>query len=199
MRISKLLFPNNFKYVLYASLVMVILMFVDSLGLPVDKLGIIPLNQYRLTGILTAPFVHDSWSHLSGNLVGLFICSYLASRLPKFETASLSIMLLTGLFVWLFAGSGNHIGASGIVMGYYGFLIGLAFFQRNLLSVISLALLAAATYYANINFLGTLFDFSENISSESHLFGFLSGVFTAYFLRVKKQKNSKPQKYSNKE
>ncbi|MDK1290024.1 rhomboid family intramembrane serine protease [Pseudoalteromonas umbrosa] len=186
MRISNFLFPNNFKYVLYASLAMTVLMLASSFGVPIDRLGIIPLSKYHITGIVTAPFVHDSWSHLGGNLVGLIICGYLASRLPNFKTASMAIITLTGMLVWLFAGSGNHIGASGIVMGYYGFLIGVAVFQRNLLSVISLILLAVATYYANINLLGTLFNFSENISSESHLFGFASGGVTAYLLRSKK-------------
>ncbi|KZN50329.1 hypothetical protein N476_02235 [Pseudoalteromonas luteoviolacea H33] len=173
-------------------------MLVSSFGVPVEKLGIIPLSQNHITGIVTAPFVHDSWSHLGGNLVGLMICGYLASRLPGFKTASTAIISLTGILVWLFAGSGNHIGASGVVMGYYGFLIGYAVFKRNLLSVISLILLAAATYYANINLLATLFDFSENISSESHLFGFASGVLTAYFLRFKRQKSTDSAKRSSK-
>ncbi|KZN65516.1 hypothetical protein N473_12450 [Pseudoalteromonas luteoviolacea CPMOR-1] len=164
-------------------------MLIDTIGLSVDRLGIIPHSQYHFTGIITAPFVHDSWSHLGGNLVGLLICGYLASRLPNFKTASLGIILLTGLFVWLFAAGGNHIGASGVVMGYYGYLVGVALFQRNLLSVLSLVVLALATYYANINFIGTLFDFSDNVSSESHLFGFVSGVLVAFLLRSNSSKS----------
>ncbi|WP_235423385.1 rhomboid family intramembrane serine protease [Pseudoalteromonas luteoviolacea] len=164
-------------------------MLIDTIGLSVDRLGIIPHSQHHLIGIVTAPFVHDSWSHLGGNLIGLLICGYLASRLPNFKTASLGIILLTGLFVWLFAAGGNHIGASGVVMGYYGYLAGVALFQRNLLSVLSLLALALATYYANINFIGTLFDFSDNVSSESHIFGFVSGVLVSFILRSNSSKS----------
>ncbi|KKE83278.1 hypothetical protein N481_12915 [Pseudoalteromonas luteoviolacea S4047-1] len=178
---------------------MIALMLFDTFGLPVDRLGLIPHSQRHLTGIVTAPFVHDSWSHLGGNLVGLLICGYLASRLPNFKTASVSIILLTGIFVWLFAARGNHIGASGVVMGYYGLLVGVALFQRNLLSVLSLLVLALATYYANINFIGTLFDFSDNVSSESHLFGFISGVLVAFLQRSKSSKNRSFKKRTNKE
>ncbi|MCO7188378.1 MULTISPECIES: rhomboid family intramembrane serine protease [unclassified Pseudoalteromonas] len=184
-----LVFPANFKLVLYAMAVMILVQLLGSvIGLPVGRLGIIPHNEYYLSGIITAPFVHGSWGHLMSNLVGLTISGYLAARLPKFKSATLLILVTTGLFVWLFAGSGNHIGASGLVMGYFGLLLGAALFNRNVLAVLSFIALLILTYYANISFLATLFDFSAQTSSSSHIFGFLSGLGAAYLTRASRKR-----------
>ncbi|KZN39912.1 rhomboid family intramembrane serine protease [Pseudoalteromonas luteoviolacea] len=165
-------------------------MLLGFIGVPIERLGIIAREENYLIGIVTAPFIHGSWSHLSGNLIGLWICGYIASRQAKFKRVSVAIVVMTGALVWLFAGDGNHIGSSGVVMGYYGYLSGVAVFQRHVASFISLIVLAVLTYLANINFLGTLFNFSENISTESHLFGFLSGLLLAYAIRSKSLKKT---------
>ncbi|MBQ4835332.1 rhomboid family intramembrane serine protease [Pseudoalteromonas luteoviolacea] len=183
MLMSRILFPKDFRYIIGASLIMIGCMLLGFIGVPIERLGIVALEEDYLIGIVTAPFVHGSWSHLSGNLIGLWICGYIASRQPKFKRVSVAIVIMTGALVWLFAGDGNHIGSSGVVMGYYGYLSGVAVFQRHLTGIISLIALAILTYLANINLFGTLFNFSENISTESHLFGFLSGLLLAYAIR----------------
>ncbi|WP_440053522.1 rhomboid family intramembrane serine protease [Pseudoalteromonas sp. T1lg65] len=181
---ERLLFPKNFKYVVYAMLVMCAVLLVETLlGLPIGRLGIVPHSTAHLTGIISAPFVHGNWPHLIGNLLGLTISGYIASRLPRFKRATVFIFLTTGLLVWLFASHANHIGASGIVMGYYGLLLGSAVFHRNVIGILSFVALIVATYYANINFFATLFDFSANTSSASHIFGFISGLAAAYLTK----------------
>ncbi|AZZ98623.1 rhomboid family intramembrane serine protease [Pseudoalteromonas sp. R3] len=188
MSTRALVFPPNFKLVLYAMAVMVLVQLLGSLvGLPVGRFGIIPHNEYYLSGIITAPFVHGSWGHLISNLLGLAISGYLAARMPKFKRASVLIIVATGALVWLFAGSGNHIGASGLVMGYFGLLLGAALFNRNVLAVLSFIALLVLTYYANISFLATLFDFSAQTSSSSHIFGFISGLGAAYLTRASRK------------
>ncbi|MCF2908159.1 rhomboid family intramembrane serine protease [Pseudoalteromonas sp. DL2-H2.2] len=183
-----LVFPANFKLVLYAMAVMVVVQLLGSvIGLPVGRLGIIPHNEYYLSGIITAPFVHGSWGHLMSNLIGLTISGYLAARLPKFKRATLLILVATGLLVWLFAGSGNHIGVSGLVMGYFGLLLGAALFNRDVLGIVSFIALLIFTYYANISFLATLFDFSAQTSSSSHIFGFISGLGAAYLTKTSRK------------
>ncbi|MEC4087188.1 rhomboid family intramembrane serine protease [Pseudoalteromonas rubra] len=187
-----LVFPANFKLVLYAMAMMVVVQLLGSvIGLPVGRLGIIPHNEYYLSGILTAPFVHGSWGHLMSNLIGLTISGYLAARLPKFKRATLLILVATGLLVWLFAGSGNHIGASGLVMGYFGLLLGAALFNRDVLGIVSFIALLILTYYANISFLATLLDFSAQTSSSSHIFGFISGLGAAYLTKTSRKRSFK--------
>ncbi|KZN57469.1 hypothetical protein N482_23585 [Pseudoalteromonas luteoviolacea NCIMB 1942] len=165
---------------------MILMLLLDLVGVPVKSLGLIPHSETHLIGILTSPFIHSGWSHLSGNLIGLAISGYLMSKQAWFKRVTLGITLSTGICVWLFAGSGNHIGASGIIMGYYGYLIGIALFKRNLIGFTSLAVLIALTYYVNISFFATLLDFSEQTSSSGHLFGFSSGLGLSYVLRNKK-------------
>ncbi|MBQ4814096.1 rhomboid family intramembrane serine protease [Pseudoalteromonas luteoviolacea] len=176
---------SNFRLILYAAAVMVLMVLLDLVGVPVKSFGIIPHSEMHLIGILTSPFIHSGWPHLSGNLMGLAISGYLMSKQAGFKRVTLGITLTTGLCVWLFAGSGNHIGASGVIMGFYGYLIGVALFKRNLIGIVTLAVLVVLTYYANISFFATLLDFSEQTSSSGHLFGFGSGLGLSYVLRHK--------------
>ncbi|MCF2860081.1 rhomboid family intramembrane serine protease [Pseudoalteromonas sp. SMS1] len=180
---SSMLIPRNFVLLIYASVMMILVMILDLAGVPVKSFGIVPLSEVHLIGIFTAPFIHDGWSHLSGNLIGLIISGYLMSQQSCFKRATVLIVILTGMAVWLFAGGGNHIGASGVVMGYYGCLLGIAIFRRNLIGVVSFTALVVLTYYANINFFATLLDFSEQTSSEGHWFGFFSGLCVSYLFR----------------
>lgn len=181
-----LVLPPNFMWVVYAMILMILIHLLGSVfGLPVGRFGVIPLSINHLSGVFTAPFIHGSWGHLASNLLGLSISGYLAARLPNFKRATLFIVISTGSLVWLFAGSGNHIGASGVVMGYFGLLLGAAVFNRNVLGIVSFIALLILTYYANISFLATLFDFSAQTSSSSHIFGFISGLSVAYFTKTK--------------
>jgi membrane associated rhomboid family serine protease len=76
-----------------------------------------------------------------------------------------------GALTWTLGGDGNHIGASGIVFGYLGAILGAAVFERRV-RALGAALLA-------IGFYGSLLaglvpqDF---ISWEGHLFGLVAGV-----------------------
>ena len=181
------LFPDNFKLVILAIVVMCVLMFVEPFFANyINQLGLIPKSTQHLTGIVTSPFVHGSWGHLSGNIVGLLVSGYLASLQPKFKRVTVFIFITTGTLVWLFGEYANHVGASGIVMGYYGFLFGTAVFNRNLIAIVSFAVLVAFTYYADFAFFSTLLDFSPQTSSTSHIFGFLSGLLGAYLFKGQK-------------
>ena len=188
------LFPYNFRLLLLAMLLMHVLMAMASFYPPIiSNFGLVPQLPERLYGIFTAPFIHASWGHLTGNSIGLFISGYLASLQAGFKRVTVFIMVVTGCLVWVFGEYGNHIGASGIVMGYYGFLFGTAVFNRNLIGAISFTVLVAVTYYMDFAFLATLLDFSAQTSSSNHIFGFISGLLGAYIFRrkVKKPKSAK--------
>ena len=182
------LFPYNFKLLLLAILLMYIIMVAASFYPPIiSNFGLVPQLSERLYGIFTAPFVHASWGHLTGNTIGLFISGYLASLQTGFRRVTVFIMIVTGSLVWVFGEYGNHIGASGIVMGYYGFLFGTAVFNRNLVGAISFTMLVAVTYYMDFAFLATLLDFSSQTSSSNHIFGFISGLLGAYIFKQNKK------------
>ena len=71
-----------------------------------------------------------------------------------------------------------HIGSSGLVFGYFGFLLAVAIYERKLfdLSVASLVLF----YYGGM-FFGVL-PVEAPVSLEAHLAGLFTGVLTAKWL-----------------
>jgi hypothetical protein len=89
------------------------------------------------------------------------------------------IYLFTGLSVWLFARPVSHIGASGVVYGLVAFIFWNGIFRRSIRSII-LAVVVTMLYSGM--FMGILPQ-QEGISWESHLFGALVGVVTAYWFR----------------
>ncbi|MBD1584257.1 rhomboid family intramembrane serine protease [Pseudoalteromonas sp. S16_S37] len=183
---------SNFKFILFMLLIMWLAHIFSALtGIRLSRFGLVPLSESHLLGIIIYPFLHSDWQHLIGNTLGLLISGYLASQLPCFKRATAVIFILTGALVWLFASYANHIGASGIVMGYFGFIMGSAVFRRNILSFLLAAALLAITHYFQINLFGTLFSFDASTSVSSHLFGFISGFIAAYVYRNKRSSVNK--------
>jgi membrane associated rhomboid family serine protease len=144
-----------------------------------DTLGILPRNLIGLRGILFAPFLHGSFAHLSANTVPFIILGWLimAQSVSDFAIVSVICMIVGGLGTWLFGATALHIGASGIIFGYLGFLIARYYFDRRFSSGI-IALFVGCTYGS---VLWGIFPSLPGISWEGHLFGFLSGIFAAKF------------------
>src|ERR1700744_4583405 len=102
------------------------------------QFGILPEHLSRLPDIFTAPFLHFSWGHIEGNSVPLFVLGVLAAyrSVARFLLVSLIIIVVSGLAVWLFQ-SGNEltVGASGLIFGYFGYVLGRGFFDRSLVDI----------------------------------------------------------------
>jgi membrane associated rhomboid family serine protease len=141
-------------------------------------LGIYPRHIVGLRGILFAPFLHGSFSHLFFNTIPLLVLIdfTLFAGLYSFLLLTAIIMLLAGLLIWCFGRSALHIGASYLVMGYWGYLLVNAYQHPSLISVV---LVIVCLYY----FGGLLFSFfptEDKVSWEGHLFGFIAGIATVY-------------------
>src|ERR1700758_2886122 len=100
------------------------------------EFGILPEHVSRLGDIFTAPFLHFSWQHIEGNSVPLFVLGFLAAYrgVVKFLLLTFIVAVVSGLGVWLFQ-SGNEltVGASGLIFGYFGYVLLRGIFDRNLL------------------------------------------------------------------
>ena len=96
----------------------------------------------------------------------------LATGEKRFWRITVIIILISGALVWLFARSSYHVGASGLVLGYFGALLARAYFER---SVITIAIaIVTVTLYSGL--LWGLLPLRSHISFESHFFGLLAGI-----------------------
>ena len=143
--------------------------------------ALIPRTADGLWGILLSPLLHANLQHLASNSLPLLILSSTIIYFYRQVAAQtiLLIYMLTNILVWLFAREVSHIGASGLVYGFFGFILGMSFFQRNVKSIV-LALLVISVYGGMV--WGVL-PGQEGVSWESHLSGFLTGLVVAYWFR----------------
>jgi membrane associated rhomboid family serine protease len=146
------------------------------LGHAWDRFGIHPRRPEGLWGVPAAPFLHISNLHLWNNLVVLTMLGGMTALVggnARFVAATIFIALAGGALTWLFARSGSHIGASGLVFGYFGFLVGQGLFRQSLLS---LAIAGAVTFVYGANIFFGIFFPKGCTSWEAHLAGALAGL-----------------------
>lgn len=158
-----------------------VLWLVESLDVfllgSLDGFGIVPRDPRGLWGIPLAPFLHGGFPHLIANTTALIPLGFLVSarRFWHLPFVTVFVTLLTGILVWSFARPSVHIGASGVVFGYLGFLMLAGWFERSIGAVV-LSVGVAVAYGGAM--LGVL-PGQEGISWESHLFGFVAGALAA--------------------
>jgi len=143
--------------------------------------GIRSWDLSGLGGIVLAPLLHASFAHLTANTVSLALFGTMIAMRSRAELAFVTIggALVAGIGTWLFGSLfgplGMHVGASGVVFAYFGYLLAIGIFERRLGSVIVSVLMLLV-------FGGMLYGVlpgQRGISWEGHLFGFLGGVILA--------------------
>ena len=140
-----------------------------------------PQHKEGIKGILLSPFIHGSFEHLISNTLPILVLfTVLLNAYPKVALLVIAfIHLVSGTLVWMFApDNGVHIGISGIIYGIACFLIASGLFRRDRSST-TIAILVTLVYGGMI--LGFLP--KQGVSWQSHLYGALSGVAIAFFLR----------------
>jgi membrane associated rhomboid family serine protease len=148
------------------------------IGSKLNILGIYPRHAFGLIGIVCSPFLHQNFNHLFFNSIPLFVLglALLARGLVIFCWVTLVVTVLGGFLVWLCGRRSLHIGASGVISGYFGFILVTAYLNPSFTSII---LACLVLYYFGGIFLG-IFPQEEKISWESHFFGFISGIASAF-------------------
>lgn len=145
-----------------------------------DQAGIVPRELDGLPGVLWAPFLHYGFGHLLANTVPLLVLGGLVAikGTTRFLEVTIGVILLGGLGTWLFGRTGVHLGASGVVFGYFGYLVAAALFERKLRSIL-LGLTALVLYGGLV---WGVVPTTERVSWEGHLAGLVAGVFVAWYV-----------------
>jgi membrane associated rhomboid family serine protease len=150
------------------------------LGGSLRDFGIVPRTLPGLRGILLAPILHGGVLHLLLNSVGLVLLGGLVlCREESYFWAVTGIgALVGGLGTWTLGRSAVHIGASGVIFAYFGYLLLAGVFERRLGGIL-LSTFVAVVWGGML--LGVL-PGQPGISWESHLFGFGAGALAARLL-----------------
>jgi membrane associated rhomboid family serine protease len=151
-----------------------------------NRFGLEPRTLGGLWGVVTQPFLHESYGHLLSNSVPFFAIGWVlllsGMRVWLFVTAV--VIVLGGLLTWLVAPSNvTIVGASGMVFGWLGYLLARAYFSRRLKWIFTAVTL--------LLFFGTLLGsllptVNANISWQSHACGFVAGVFVGWLLHPRR-------------
>lgn len=172
-----LIIPGTFIFIMWMVKIVEVLFETNF-----SNFGIYPLSLRGLPGIIFSPFIHADFKHLFNNSLPLLL---LAIALFYFYSEiALKIFfwtyLFTGILVWFGGRSGWHIGASGMVYGLASFL----FFSgiiRKYFRLVALSLLVVFLYGEMV--WGIFPGIYKNVSWESHMLGFFSGIVLAIWYR----------------
>lgn len=160
-------------------------------GRILNQYSIVPRDLSHIAFIFSSPFLHGSLSHFFSNITTLAVFALLVSQFAhkagrsasknalSFFTLTLLIIGISGLCVWLFARPAHHLGASGLLYGYFGYLV-LAGWLQNRISLFLISIMVAV-FYGTI--VWGILPSNAYVSWESHFFGFLSGLSLAWFKR----------------
>lgn len=144
--------------------------------------GILPRNIGRLPQIFSSPFLHFSWDHIEGNSGPLFVFGLLAAYrgVTRFLGVTLLVAVTSGLAVWLFQGHNElTVGASGLIFGYFGYVLSRGLIDRNLIDALAAVVMALSyAYILTVAIPGT-----PGVSWMGHLGGLLGGVAAGWIFR----------------
>ncbi|MEV5409969.1 rhomboid family intramembrane serine protease [Thermopolyspora sp. NPDC052614] len=149
-----------------------------------QRFGVRSWDPESLPDIVTAPFLHWSWAHIESNSGPLFIFGFLAAYrgVTKFLWVTALIGIASGLGAW-FTAAPNTVGAgaSGIVFGYFGYVLVRGAFDRHLIDIVIGIVMALCFAY---QFTGLLPQ--EGIGWQAHLFGFIGGILGGWLFRERR-------------
>ena len=173
---------HAFRLVMTFVVLLWIIKTVESiLHLHLAQYGVYPLQPDALTGILSGPLIHGSWSHLFANTLPVIILGtallygYPRSAIPVLA----AVWLGSGLGVWLFAREAYHIGASGLTFGvmFFLFVIGILRWDKRAIA------LSMVIFFLYGSMIWGIFPSEPGVSYESHFFGAVIGTLFAFLLK----------------
>jgi len=154
--------------------------------------GIVPRTEIGLRGIPFWTFLHAGHNHLITNTVPLAVMAWfiLLRGFKDFAVLTVGVTVIAGLMLWLLGRPAIHVGSSGLIFGYFAFLVAMGWHEQSFKSWF-FAILTIVIYGGII---WGVVPQQGNVSWEGHLFGLLAGLLMARYLVRKPQASVKPGK-----
>jgi membrane associated rhomboid family serine protease len=102
----------------------------------------------------------------------------------KFLCVTLLVILSSGFAAWFTQGG---VGASGVVFGYFGYIIVRGFFDRHVIDMILGVVMALSFYYSFAVLLPT-----PGIGWQAHIGGLVGGIAAGWIFRDRRVKAAAP-------
>jgi membrane associated rhomboid family serine protease len=148
--------------------------------------AIVPMHLTRLPDIFAAPFLHFSWQHIEGNSLPLFVLGVLAAyrSVARFLVVSVIVLVTSGLAVWVFQPSNEPtVGASGLIFGYFGYVLVRGFLDRNMVDI-GVGAVAGVLYWT---ILQVAIPGTPGVSWIGHLGGLIGGIASGWIFRTRRR------------
>lgn len=145
-----------------------------------QRFGIEPRTLEGLRGIVFSPLLHTGLVHLTANssALALFGGLVILRSESHFWAVTGIGALAGGAATWLFARQALHVGASGLVFAYFGYLLFAGVFERRVATL----MLSSAIFALWGGLLFGILPLEQGVSWEGHLFGLLAGALAAWLL-----------------
>lgn len=154
-----------------------------SLDINLSNYSIYPRHWKSLWGIFLMPLLHGDLGHLAANSITFFVLG--TGIFYFYREIALKIWgyswVFTGILTWIIGRESYHIGASGLIYAFAGFLF-LSGILRNNLRLMAISLLIVFLYGGMV---WGVFPTDTNVSWEGHLSGLIVGFVLAYIYRAK--------------
>ncbi len=100
----------------------------------------------------------------------------------KFLGVTLIVAVTSGLAVWLFQGNQLTVGASGLIFGYFGYVLARGLIDRNLIDALAAVVMALSyAYILTVAIPGT-----PGVSWIGHLGGLVGGLASGWIFRTRR-------------
>jgi membrane associated rhomboid family serine protease len=156
------------------------------------RYGILTHDVTRLPDIFLAPFLHFGWAHIESNSGPLFIFGFLAAYrgIRKFLLVTLLVIVTAGFLAWLIQPANTvGVGASGVIFGYFGYVVLRGVFDRHLIdTLVGVVMALSYAYLLTIAIPGA----PSGIGWQDHLGGLIGGVAGAWLLRERRARPVPP-------
>ncbi len=144
--------------------------------------GIHPREFSGLIGLITYPLLHGDWSHLIDNTTTGFVL--LLGLYSFYGVVAWRVMfwswIMSGLWIWVAARDGNHIGFSGVIYAMASFIFFSGLFRRYF----RLMALSGVVVFLYGSMVWGVLPIQPRISWEGHLFGAIAGLILAIYFRM---------------